>query len=542
MKKTRPLVIVLATLCLIAISSAGLEAAFRNHVPREDDQLYDADYVSFLIDAAGPVFVSRRIGFARYLVPKAPGSRYVQGEQKLPFAKGPGIQRIVVVGESSALNLGTTLGIYVRQAAPGGGIEVINMGFGGASLEQVENNYLEALRYEPDIIILCFGHNLMMLHPALGPLALRYNSLVRKSHFLSFLIDRRDRPMFVPPALDSRIDALGRFLRNSARLARERRVALMVCTMPSNLKFPPVSDKDERDAGPYWESIDEAAAEHEEKALKSLQGAADVNPVPRWNYQVAQWLFGKGEYDAAAKRFRAARDLDRQHDRAAASVNARIRATGSEEKLVVLDFERMVTALAPHGIPGWESFIDHVHVTAPMVMFEAAASWRECCRMLQRIPPAGRLPSPPWVLTDWREYALVAARMQLPYQNQRSVAVRSLFSDELRLNEREFVPLLNGILADEANFKPSRDPAFSRARLALNAADAFFWAGRSLDAARYIDLAHRSAPRWAEPYVQSGLIAVRGRDAEKARAAFEKALALEPGRRDAALFIERLPR
>ncbi|MFI5351237.1 MAG: SGNH/GDSL hydrolase family protein, partial [Elusimicrobiota bacterium] len=446
MRKPRPLHVALAAIGLIAASFGALEAAFRNHAPRADDQLYDPGHVRFLIDAAGPIFVRSRGWGGDSLVPKASRSPYVQADQRFPFDKRPGTKRIVVVGESSALGLGAALAIHVRQAAPDSGIEVLNMGFGGASLEQVENNFRESLRYDPDVVILCFGHNLMMSHPALTPLELRMNSAIRKSHFLSFLIDRRDRPPFVQASLGSRMEALNRFIRDSARLAKERHIALVVCTMPSNLMFPPVSDAGERAAAPYLESSYEAAKPDDGKALAILRDAADKDPVPLWIFQTARRLLRKGDYAAARGRFLAAKDLDRQHDRAAAPVNALIRAAGRDEKLVVLDFDRLVAALAPHGIPGWESFIDHVHVSTPLRTLEASVAWKACRGPLGAGPAAGPadspIPPPGLEPAEWKEFALDVARRGLPYQDQRSAALRSLLSDELRLNEKEFVPLL----------------------------------------------------------------------------------------------------
>ena len=82
----------------------------------------------------------------------------------------------------------------------------------------------------------------------------------------------------------------------------------------------------------------------------------------------------------ARREFRKALDLDPPRTRATTAVNDALRQAARRGGYWLLDYERILIAETPGGIPGWESFSDRCHLRRPLLRDQAhmsvTGSWR----------------------------------------------------------------------------------------------------------------------------------------------------------------------
>jgi tetratricopeptide (TPR) repeat protein len=86
-------------------------------------------------------------------------------------------------------------------------------------------------------------------------------------------------------------------------------------------------------------------------------------------YRLGRCAWNLARYDEAGRYYRRARDLDTLRFRADARINAIIRDVASDKAsdkakrgIHLVDAERRIGDHAPHGTPGEETFLDHVHL------------------------------------------------------------------------------------------------------------------------------------------------------------------------------------
>ena len=286
--------------------------------------------------------------------------------REFPAAKGTGVVRIFVVGESTAFgypfgpegSFARFLELRLAAAAPQGRIaEVINAAAPGVSSEDVLEVVREVLAYEADLVVVGVGQNEFINHPWRGTsvwldevqIKLRrtaiHGALQRAARsdvqpagddlktFLNALSPLEASPLAPEdPRREHGLEFFRSRLERIAEAARARAVPLAFMTQASNL----------RDWKPF--SGDAAASAFTE--AKSLDGA--------------------GRHTEALAAYRRARDLDGLPVRASTAINDVIHQVASERGAALIDVAAHADAWARDGIPGSDLFLDDLHPRLPV--------------------------------------------------------------------------------------------------------------------------------------------------------------------------------
>jgi tetratricopeptide (TPR) repeat protein len=481
---------------------------------------------------------------ARVLMPEACGKVQQEAErvaaarrylapcfENEPPRRRPGVARIVVVGESS----GDLLAKHLERlaAAPGcGAFEVLNCAQPGSALEHVARRFEEVLDYQPDAVVLVFGHNIHFQFE-MDESKLRLQSLRTRSCLVSRFA--AEPPPSGSAPLDARLVALERFLRGAAAKARDRKVELVVSTMASNLWLPPGSGSRDENEPRLLEARFLEARGRTDDSVRQLEALVAQRDFALWHFEIGVLLARAGEARRAYEEMHRALDDDGLRLRAPDGVNDLLRRVAADENLPLRDTVRVLESSAPGGMPGWESFSDNCHLLPSALDREAAA-------IVSMLPEGASLPSgcrvqqseslhklrdvldgvadfvatwPPDVARVW--YRGIA------------LAVESWVGRERNGADREVKAFL-----DAASFADRPDEV--KALLLVAVAEGYERAGRHARALALNELA-RSAGG-ATPWVQKGVFHLRHGEDGEARQAFEQALALESERRDARAFLE----
>ncbi len=514
-----------ATLILSVLGAAELAA--RRLYPQDD-----ATNAQYLYESSGPFFRLEETDGRRLLIQIPQSQFYFSRAQGFVLAKPPGLRRIVVIGESSALQLGDALKTRVDELALSHRLEIVNMGVGGSDLEQTMRRFREALECAPDDIVLLFGHNLFDRHPMVelsawpGVDALRL-VLLSHSRLLSLFSEHQQSRM---PRVEFRTPgrwlAFQEALSRMADEARCRGIRLVLCTVPGNLRYPP-NPKDQGRWNPafleanylYWSGRKQAAMRECAQALARQHSAW-------WEFQLGGWLDRAGRYGEARHWLATGRDDDPDQKRASGVVNGMIRRLAREKGLVLLDFERLVSQSAPHGIPGWESFDDVQHVIPPIRLREST----ECLRQLAGTGQAS------WdqVSADDRTFTGIyrpALHVLLHMDKAR------LQAGIYRLAQSRLPDFIAA--GDGAARAASGNPA-TQAVILSGMAEAFWEAGLRERALRLNDAARGLAPRDAELCVQKALFLIDSGAKDDAAGWLKRALQLRPDHAEARFYLQRM--
>ncbi len=479
-----------------------------------------------------PCFTHERRGSDEYLVPSP------SNDNPRPTAllrrRSAGVARIAVIGESSADLLAKQLAKLSNEPGCAGQYEVMNCAQPGSALEHVERRFNEVLGYEPDAVVLLFGHNISFRF-SLDDQQLRIQGLRAQSCLLSQLAPPAPPPD--APSLETRLDALAHFLRQAAATARARNVALAVATMPANLWLPPGGGARETSDPRFLEAQFLEASGRRADAIRRLEGLA-TDPGPAlWHYELGELLARAGGQDQRAYReLHRALDDDGLRMRAPGSVNDLLRSVAAEEKLRLRDTERALEARAPAGLPGWDSFIDNCHLLPAAIDQEAVA----LLALLRDVVPlgsacsAGATPDSRKNLADvltgvFNLTTMGSSNLEEIWYRGLALAVESWVGRDPDGADRDVRAFLNS-----PEFAAARGEERS-ARVLVAIAEGYHRAGRR-DRALEINEQARAAGG-AAPWVQQGLFFLRQGDPTAARAAFERALALDPARADARSFL-----
>lgn len=436
-----------------------------------------------------------------------------------------GVTRLVVLGESSAELLGDNL-YALSSARPAGDLEVVNCALGAVSLEQTERRLREAFRYRPDVVLCLFGHNLRYRHP--NEVWPAWRRRLPRLRLLDWLAHRRSHP----PQADRperRLEELRRFFDELALHARRRGARLVLCTVPSNLRYPPAFDPAAAADPRYLEAVAAYRRGRRQEGIRRLEPLAAESSVALWHFRLGEWMLRQGRPTEARRHLLTARDLDPAGTRAASGVNEVIREAAARHGAALLDLERLVADAAEDGIPGWREFDDNQHVSKAVFMQEASSALRllEGQGWLSASPE----PAPPAPPRQPLEEALRRAVGMINMAEPRARAPLENLA-EARLAEFLSRP-------DDAFLAPVPEPERAAHVLACFA-EALWSAGRRREAWEANAAARRRAPEAAESWVQEGLFAWEERDDARARRAFAEALRLDPGREDARFFLRKL--
>lgn len=486
-------------------------------------------YVGFAGNA--PLFVDRN------------GSRMETAANKLrffnaqtfPAHKSEGVYRIFCLGGSTtygrpyddATSFCGWLRVLLPRVDPGREWEVVNAGGVSYASHRIARLAEELAAYDPDLFIVYTGHNEFLERRTYSdvfaqPAALREaNALLARTRIYSALArlrpsvgsdeapERELLPAEVTTLLDSsvgpeayerdpelRSQAIEHFRHNLERivdLAETARADSLLVVPAANLAactpFKSERGDDLSDAQiAEWERLSGQAARARAAGdaaalLAAVEAMAAIDPA----HADTQFLHGRllaaaDRHDEAARAFERARDEDVCPLRAPSELLESVREVARDRDLPLVDFDRVLRGAVPGGVPGAESFLDHVHPTIEghrLLALEIVAAMRS----------AGWLEPQP----GWGPDAVAEATAEI-----------------------------------EGGIDAARHAGALR-----NLAKVLGWAGKGGEALRLALEAVRLNPRDAEAQYTLGLLLLRSGRADDAEAALGAAIALRPGFADA---------
>ena len=283
--------------------------------------------------------------------------------------------------------------------------EVINAGGISYGSLRVLGVLKEIIQYEPDVVIVYCGHNEFLERTTysrisslptavvwLGDILREYSALCRSVSRLTA------RPRSSTSGTHGNDEDVTALLDSSVGLAAyhhddewhdevvsayERNIQQMIDVAGANIVFvAPAAEL--RDCRPFksehTDGLSLARQSTAESIFTSAMAAADAND---WNLAVEHCkelvdidpefaaghylhgisLYELGEYTESRQALEAARDLDICPLRATAQIHSSLAAVTGRNQRDLLDFRELVNQQSEHGIPGADTFLDHVHPT-----------------------------------------------------------------------------------------------------------------------------------------------------------------------------------
>ena len=308
--------------------------------------------------------------------------------------------RIVIAGgsaakgfpQSSAFSASAFLKMMLGDCLPGRHIEIINLGTTAVASYPALDMARQALRYEPDLVIVISGNNefygtygvLSSPWAAVHPAALRVERWIRALGILQvtepFLVRAEEyhEKALIEIMLSAaggisaerRAAAAGTLRYNLERFIRACRAAgvpLIVCTLPVNEKDlapiggdPPGALPEAQQAAlARGTNLLEHAPDQAVGVLTSVVAAAPASALAR--YYLGRAALACGRTNMARDAFGAAIERDPMPWRATPAIQSAIRDTARSCDVPVCDLLAGFRAHSPGGCVGWELMDDHVH-------------------------------------------------------------------------------------------------------------------------------------------------------------------------------------
>ncbi|MGH7441687.1 MAG: tetratricopeptide repeat protein, partial [bacterium] len=325
--------------------------------------------------------------------------------------------------------------------------------------------------------------------------------------------------------------ALENFIDAMAKETRTQGLPLMLVTVPSNLWVEPrMNQGQEYNFAPvYLEARYEYALGRRKEAIARLTQAVATRPSALWHFTLGVWFYRENAWQKAYEQLILAQDLDPARMRASTAVNSLIRHAAIRNNTMLLDADQIIKNQAPHGIPGWENFMDSQHVTRPDFLELAHlcalrlmdAGWSGLASKTYRSYP----PTPP-------VYQNIAdAFFVVPRSNPSGWRSFSYFVEC-------HLPYLTAH-ADALFIHAFPNPQ-KRSAAFLGLAEALWRKGRHDEARAANKKARRIFSGWADPYVQVGLFDIRENRHQAALEDFRQALKKKLGDPRAIFFARRI--
>lgn len=330
-----------------------------------------------------------------------------------PLERPPGGLRIFVLGGSAAAgwpyhlgdtNLSALLERKLRALFPGRPVEVINMAAGTYGSHRVKLILEEVLRYGPDAVFLYNGNNEflenLVFRPLSPPAPFHHAAVARLGYRvyaaltaplpkfdvqnydlrnqvwnqLAFAFSRTSRYREDPRQFQALQEHYRFNVEASVAAASEARVPLLLLTCPVNLKdwLPNVS-RHRPDLGP--EGLARWTAAFREGYLAVERGAHQAAVAPLRaaiaiddEYAEAHFWLGvallkTGQRAEARAAYLRALERDAFPFRELPEFQAMLRGVATSTGTPLVDVVPALDAVAGDGIPGFDTFIDYVHLT-----------------------------------------------------------------------------------------------------------------------------------------------------------------------------------
>ena len=468
---------------------------------------------------------------------------------KFPIEKVLGTFRIAVIGESSAAMLAAEMGFLLdRSNDENHRPELLDCSMPGSGLEHTQRRAAEVLHYNPDVVVLVFGHNLEFEY-FVDETLLRIMSWRNRSRLATLLshastphIEMREK---ISP--ETRLQSMKDWLREFAKITKNQNIRLVVNTVTTNLWVPPVSTKNARFAPSFLDARYHYARGNRSKAIEDLSRLSHGRNEALWHFTLGLWHARERNTAQASRHLRLAVDLETPEsflfatngrDRAPSAVNEMIRSTAREETIDLNDTAQAVSQAAYLGLPGWDVMQDHCHILGPLMSTEA----RKVLNLLLDTPIGGTGPDHENLhhLKYRIRHALgvLEGRILQDFVNPARATKMLAVAVEtwLRLYPQVTRQILTTYLEEES-YNALIDPK-QRARLLTGLAEAC-WNMEDAQLALHLSELARQLPS-AEPWIQFGLVKVAANDLTGAAEAFQNSLNFDPSRPDAHFYLEKV--
>lgn len=360
-----------------------------------------------------PHFVSTIGDHGEHTIETAPNRLDHFNPQRFVADKPSNTSRIVALGGSTTYgrpffdntSFAGWLRVILRQADPSRHYEVINAGGISYGSYRVVNVMDELSQYAPDLFIVYVGQNEFLerrtyadivdqspilreigigirrtrIGTVLDSLISRTNTSNKNGRLLSDDVKAIPIDVVGPEAYRRddayRDDVVLHFHHTLERFvdtANDIGAKIVFIVPASNLRdFPPFKSENDASLSPdaldrwrraYSEGIAASRVGDMERALGAFQEAVSIDPRHADSlFQLGKSLESRGRYVLAQERYEQALDEDVCPLRAPSSIQGIVRRVARERRVPLVDFHHLVSEQAPHGIPGYDFFVDHVH-------------------------------------------------------------------------------------------------------------------------------------------------------------------------------------
>jgi tetratricopeptide (TPR) repeat protein len=405
----------------------------------------------------------------------------------MPVTKEPGTFRIFIFGESAALGdprpnygAGCYLEALLAKRFPQAKFEIINTSMTAINSHAILPIARECTRQAGDLWLIYMGNNemvgpfgaatvfgvrappmwlvraqLQLRRLRLGQLLLQASEKLPKGkpaasgwHGMEMFVENQVAPN--DPRKQRVYRNLERNLDDILQAGRDSGAKLILSTVAVNLKdCPPFGSLSGAELpGPNRAEFEKLCQEgaateaqgHLADAQREFQRATEICPAAEAHFQLATCLLRQTNSTSARTHFLQAMDADTLPFRADSRINESIRAAARRfggESFALCDAAEALKAASPTGIPGEESFYEHVHLN-PHGNYALALAWAgQVERLLSPALKQGARPS--WAsqaecdqrlgLTDWNRVSIledILLRVERPpFSGQSGSAERS---------------------------------------------------------------------------------------------------------------------
>jgi tetratricopeptide (TPR) repeat protein len=276
---------------------------------------------------------------------------------KFLMPKPAGKKRIFIVGESVAGLMYWPDNNFVSEFVEKP--EVINCGMGAYDSARIFDVFMEAMNYQPDMIIVLSGNNEVGLEPCgdFGAKIRRRISTFRINiKRLFYGSNMKEAEHFVSLKVHEKR------LRKMVKLAKKKNIPVTLCTLPANMSdFPPsgyLPFKIKNFAKAFF-LMEGGNIKKAEKIFKNILIENPKEPVT--HFYLAQILEKSNKFIEAKKYYELAIEWDTKGDRISQERNEMIRKVAKEEGACLADLKKSFMARADKEIINGEYIVDGVH-------------------------------------------------------------------------------------------------------------------------------------------------------------------------------------
>ncbi|MFH2144661.1 MAG: hypothetical protein ABII75_01340 [Candidatus Omnitrophota bacterium] len=280
--------------------------------------------------------------------------------------KKPNAVRFFILGGSVAQTWdGVLFEEWFNSLVPDKKAEIINCGMGGYDAYRVSLVAEEILSYEPDFIIVLSGNNEFYDPAAINKHAYQINKILRRSAFIAWLQDvfMKNRRI-LPRSREARLADYEKHIRQMAALAKSKNIPLVLCTLPFRFKdMPPKGARAQNMNLDYIAGFHFLHCGQYREAIAGLENFLREYPGDvLGHYFLGRAHEGIKNYSEAKKHYLQAVESHQASNSASISSNNIIRKVCVDEKIPLVDLEKLFMQQAPHGLTGDEQFWDNCHI------------------------------------------------------------------------------------------------------------------------------------------------------------------------------------